>query len=505
MEAAEREMGLPERTSNETHFSEDTLHIEVHGPTLPQLTLIDLPGLIQNGNHSHKTLVKSITENYIQNERSIILAVLGAHNDRQNQGIADMATKQDPKGERTFGVITKPDIPEPGTPGEEAWIQLAQNLVPGFKFHNGWHVLLNRTELEVIANTSTEDRDENERQFFQNPASNWSKVDRKNWGAQKLEENLVRLLGDHLKRQLPELKMEIEKKLIPIQNEVRRLTASLKSKEDAGEVLQERCRVMRDITAKAVEGTDNDSQDYFGLADQPTWPDDPRFLRAKIEIEGDNFQAKMKSGGRHLRSTWNQDDPPTVAEMEKYIDYVATFLQNSRGEEPADAIQPQRLDLLFHQYSKPWQAIAEEYLGNCRDHCKRFLDNLTITILDPELGHVAKQLQEKQLDKILGRRMQEALAELGKLEKDRLRATKTRNDALLKGSKDAYEKELHRMMTKALSNANTDYGKVPSKIAVDLEMDSLAKRQRAQAVALMPRLHLYYKVCVNIQQKDVTS
>ena len=82
------------------------------------------------------------------------------------------------------------------------------------------------------------------------------------WGAEKLKENLVRLLVDHLKRQLPGLKMEIEKKLISVQYE-----ASLESKEDAGEVLKERCRGMRDIKAKAVDGTDNDNQDYFALAD----------------------------------------------------------------------------------------------------------------------------------------------------------------------------------------------------------------------------------------------
>jgi hypothetical protein len=42
----------------------------------------------------------------------------------------------------------------------------------------------------------------------------------------------------------------------------------LKSKEDAGEVLKERRREMRDITANAVEGTDDDNQDYFALVNQ---------------------------------------------------------------------------------------------------------------------------------------------------------------------------------------------------------------------------------------------
>jgi hypothetical protein len=68
--------------------------------------------------------------------------------------------------------------------------------------------------------------------------------------------------------------------------------------------------------------------------------------------------------------------------------------------------------------------------------------------------------------------MQEAFAELSKLEKDRLRARKTRNEAFLNRIKEAYGKELHEMMTDAISKANTEYGKVPSKIAADLGVDS---------------------------------
>jgi hypothetical protein len=97
--------------------------------------------------------------------------------------------------------------------------------------------------------------------------------------------------------------MEIEKKLIPVQDEARRLEASSKSKEDAGEVLKERCREIRGITPKAVEGTDTDNQDYFALANQPKWSDDPRFLLFRIEKEGNKFQDRMKSGGRNLHST----------------------------------------------------------------------------------------------------------------------------------------------------------------------------------------------------------
>jgi hypothetical protein len=147
----------------------------------------------------------------------------------------------------------------------------------------------------------------------------------------------------------------------------------------------------------------------------------------------------MKSGGRNLHSTWNPEIPPALAEMDKHTDYGVIFLQNTRGEEAADVIQPQRLDLLFHQHSKPWRAIADEYLSNCRDHYKRFLNNLTITILEPELRHIAKQIQEKQLDKHLEKRMQEALAELGEMTKGSPESKETRNEAFLNGTRSIWK------------------------------------------------------------------
>jgi hypothetical protein len=64
--------------------------------------------------------------------------------------ITEMATRHNPNRERTFSTIARPDTTERGTPTEQTWITLAQNLFLGFVFYNGWHVLLNRNEIEVL-------------------------------------------------------------------------------------------------------------------------------------------------------------------------------------------------------------------------------------------------------------------------------------------------------------------------------------------------------------------
>lgn len=112
-------------------FAKDVLNIEICGPNRPQLyvpgfylqefqvhsrgrTLVDLPGLIHSANKSQLEgdveLIKSLVEEYISQQRTIILAVISAKNDYSSQVILKNCRKLDPKGTRTVGVITKPDF-----------------------------------------------------------------------------------------------------------------------------------------------------------------------------------------------------------------------------------------------------------------------------------------------------------------------------------------------------------------------------------------------------------
>jgi hypothetical protein len=103
----------------ETKSLEDTLHIKFKALPYHDLLSSIFLTIFALENQSHKELVKSIAERYIKNKRSIILAVLGAHYDRQMQEITEMATRHDPNGERTFSTIARSDTTERGTPAEQ--------------------------------------------------------------------------------------------------------------------------------------------------------------------------------------------------------------------------------------------------------------------------------------------------------------------------------------------------------------------------------------------------
>ena len=66
-------------------------------------------------------------EDYISNDRTIILAIISAKNDYANQVILERARDVDPKGSRTLGIITKPDFLIEGSENQQNWIDLASN------------------------------------------------------------------------------------------------------------------------------------------------------------------------------------------------------------------------------------------------------------------------------------------------------------------------------------------------------------------------------------------
>ena len=112
-----KEIGVPNEAA-ET-FSDDVLKIEICGPEQQHLSVIDVPGIFRNTTaglttDSDMEVVKNMVNNYMKNPRSVILAVIPANVDIATQGILKMARECDPKGQRTLGVLTKPDLVDKG-------------------------------------------------------------------------------------------------------------------------------------------------------------------------------------------------------------------------------------------------------------------------------------------------------------------------------------------------------------------------------------------------------
>jgi len=132
--------------------------------------------------------------------------VVSATNDYANQGILKKVRKVDPEGDRTLGIITKPDRLPSGSGSEQSYISLARNEDVFFKL--GWHVLKNRSyeegsPLSNAINPRTH--------YFQK--SNFATLSKECVGITSLRDRLSQLLFGHVKQELPKLRKDLEEAL----------------------------------------------------------------------------------------------------------------------------------------------------------------------------------------------------------------------------------------------------------------------------------------------------
>lgn len=210
--------------SDAISFAPDALRIEISGPTGLHLSVVDLPGLISVANDEQSEedvdAVHDMVNTYLQSSRTIILAVLQAGNDMANQPIIKLARKHDPDGQRTVGIITKPDLINEGA---EPRIALVARNEDSIKLKLGFFLLKNPTPLELENGISTETRSTRELQFFASPAWKDQAIDMDRVGADRLRIFLQNLLDAHIERELPKVLQELKTTLAAKEKELQAL------------------------------------------------------------------------------------------------------------------------------------------------------------------------------------------------------------------------------------------------------------------------------------------
>jgi GTP-binding protein EngB required for normal cell division len=354
MESAKDAMGIDDSTKV---FSSDILRLELSGPDQPHLTLVDLPGLFQAGSRSKSDAdsetVKSLVLSYMKNPRSIILAVVSAKNDFNNQSITRYARQIDPKGERTLGLITKPDTLDEGSDGERFYFELAQNK--DVKFRLGWHVLRNRDYASKVL--SVEDRDKIEALFFNSGI--WKSLPSNQVGVHTLKRRLSKILKDHIVAQLPDVLAQIKGGIQDCTKRLNALGASRTTAQEQRRYLLQVSQSFSTLVRAAIDGQYSDP--FFG--DASTTEGYQKRLRAVLQNTLTDFAADMRKKGHTY--TIIDEGPIELPHHISRSDYVAKvnkLLERSRGRELPGMFDPLIVGQLFHEQRKPWTKLVDQYL-----------------------------------------------------------------------------------------------------------------------------------------------
>lgn len=343
-------------------------------------------------------LVRNMVKTYIQNPRTIILAVIPAPVDIATQEILAMAEEADPLGQRTLGVLTKPDLVDGG--GEEHVMDLVRGTKN--KLNLGYCIIRNRGQQDK--DLSSTERHEKEKQFFSNPP--WSTLHKERVGIPALQDRLRELLVDVTRREFSTVKHEVNNRLLDCGQRLKLLGPARDTDDQQRFFLLDLATKFQEITSHALDACYGRSS-LFGenpslrlatrIADLNTafsedmWlkghtrhfselttrcrkksgtkpPDDPKpdhqaadeatscYLKVvKGELENPDFPELSNV----IHGPWRCPTP----QSDEIFDWIESVYLESRGFE-LGTFNPSLLSIIFQEQSKKWDRLALGYISD---------------------------------------------------------------------------------------------------------------------------------------------
>ena len=392
IERAKSKMGI---TATGNAFSRNILRVEISGPGKPKLTVVDLPGLIHSESRHQSPadveLISDLVRSYMDNPRSVILAVVSAKNDYANQIVLKRAKEVDREGFRTLGLITKPDTLPRGSDSEADFVNLASN--DNIQFRLGWHIVKNRDY--ESRHSSAEERDQSEVQFFSEGV--WKELPRNMVGISSLNGRLSKILLDQIKRYLPKLMEDIQSNIEECRAKLAKLGDGRGTAEEQRQFMLKLSQSFQALCRAAIDGNYDDR--FFG--DPSSDEEYGKRLRAVVQNLNLDFSGLMRKKGHHraidseiteecatrthgLSPKSLSDLQPVAMSRADAIEWVRKLLVRSRGRELPGSFNPLLVSELFRDQSRPWERIAREHVRNIWKASKAFLEKLFDVLTDED-------------------------------------------------------------------------------------------------------------------------
>lgn len=193
------------------NISDKAIILKIYSPYVPNLSLTDLPGLtmvaqVDRGQPADiKERIEDLVVSYVKQPRTIVIAVMQSRSDLETDLGLALIKKYDSKGQRTIGVLTKPDLMNYETHvGEYLTGSISKNLMLTY----GYYVVRNRSDKE------TQEMDihkgfDMEKAFFNGHYEYKKDVYKARVGSQELTSNLNKILVAAISELIPSVMNEI--------------------------------------------------------------------------------------------------------------------------------------------------------------------------------------------------------------------------------------------------------------------------------------------------------
>ena len=218
--------------SGATFEKEHSILIELEAPSVPDLTVIDLPGIVRTSVEGQDAGViedvGNLINKYLQRDRTIILAVIPCNVDIATVDILERARNVDPAGDRTIGVLTKPDLIDKGAEAEV--ISVLRGIRKPLKL--GYTILKNRSQQQIDKGISLAEAKAEETGWFsqQDP---FKELKPELFGVDNLSQRLTEVLVQRIRHSLPPMIAEIRAKIDVAKRDLAELPVQCQSEAEA--------------------------------------------------------------------------------------------------------------------------------------------------------------------------------------------------------------------------------------------------------------------------------
>uniref|UniRef100_A0A2K6U3D2 MX dynamin like GTPase 2 n=1 Tax=Saimiri boliviensis boliviensis TaxID=39432 RepID=A0A2K6U3D2_SAIBB len=213
-------------------ISHELITLEISSRDVPDLTLIDLPGItrVAVGNQPADIgrQIKALIRKYIQRQETISLVVVPSNVDIATTEALSMAQEVDPEGDRTIGILTKPDLVDKGT--EDKVVDVVRNLV--FHLKKGYMIVKCRGQQEIQDQLSLSEALEREKVFFEGHPYFRDLLEEGRATVPCLAEKLTSELITHICKSLPRLENQIKESHQKITEELQKYGVDIPEDEN---------------------------------------------------------------------------------------------------------------------------------------------------------------------------------------------------------------------------------------------------------------------------------
>lgn len=222
-DCAQIKEGIDRRTkeniTGDHNVTSKPIYLTIKSSIVPNLILVDLPGLIKNVVEGQKEetvrLIQEMVEGFIRDPNTIILAISAANVDIANSDALRLAKKFDPEQNRTLGVLTK--------------IDRSENHIETVKVLSGVSIPLKLGFVGVKLRSLTETNEgkslircrEEEELFFKTQPE-YATV-RNHCGVPFLSKKLSQLLITSIKNELPKIRETLNSRQKSIDDELKKM------------------------------------------------------------------------------------------------------------------------------------------------------------------------------------------------------------------------------------------------------------------------------------------